>query len=393
MSAPAISLRAAAVVLAAAAALSADVFNMPAGQASLEFVLVANPGNAPDPATGLGAVGRLYLIGKYHVTAAQYVEFLNAVAAADTYGVYCASMANAADCAIHRTGIPGSYIYTVDPTSANRPANFTSFGAAARFCNWLANGQPTGNQDLGTTEDGSYYLNGANDNTTLKAVVRKPDAVYVLPTQDEWYKAAYHKNDGVTGHYWSYPTQSDEPPVAEVPPGSSEPPGSANYMSIMGVNQNLTDVGAYLDSPGPYGTFDQGGLLYQWTDSLIAPSYAGYSGFAMLNSSFLSSSSLQLRSGYRIWPWSPMGQYNFFGFRVARLCLHVQADLDEDGDVDVDDLDHFLTCVSGPGIPQIVPACINARLDSDSDVDQSDFGLLQRCYSGRDVPANPACWD
>lgn len=389
----AIGYRAAAVVLAAAATLPADVFNMPAGQTSLEFVLVVNPGNAPDPTTGLGRVPYLYQIGKHHVTAAQFVQFLNAVAATDTYGLYYPSMANAADCAIQRTGAPGSYSYNVDPAWANRPVNFVSFGVATRFCNWLTNGQPTGEQDLSTTEDGSYYLNGANDNISLKAVVRKPGAVYALPTEDEWYKAAYHKNDGVTGNYWDYPTQSDEPPVAEAPPGRSEPPGSANYLSIMGSAQHLTDVGAYTSSPGPYGTFDQGGLLYQWTDSLIAPSFAGYSGFAMLNSSFLSSNSLQLRSDYRIWPWSPMGQYNFFGFRVARVYEHVQADFDYDGDVDTDDLEHFESCASGPVIPQTDTACLDARWDSDDDVDQSDFGLFQRCYSGKDVPADPACLD
>lgn len=393
MAMPAIGFRAAAVVLTAAATLSADVFNMPAGQTGLEFVLVLNSGNAPDSTTGLGRVPYLYEIGKYHVTAAQFVQFLNAVAVTDTYGLYYASMANAADCNIQRTGSPGSYSYTVDAGWANRPVSFTSFGAAARFCNWLTNGQPTGNQNLSTTEDGSYYLNGANDNVSLKEVVREPDAVYVLPTQDEWYKAAYHKNDGFTGNYWDYPTQSDESPAAEPPPGQIAPPGSANYMSAMGSAQHLTDVGAYRHSPGPYGTFDQGGLLYQWTDSLIAPSFAGYSGFAMLSSSFLTSNSLQLRSDYRIWPWSPMGQFNFFGFRVARVYKHVPADFNHDGDVDNDDLDHFESCASGPAIPQTDAECLDARLDSDDDVDQSDFGLFQLCYSGRDIPANSAYLD
>jgi hypothetical protein len=82
---------------------------------------------------------------------------------------------------------------------------------------------------------------------------------------------------------------------------------------------HLTDVGAYTTSPGPYGTFDQGGLLYQWTDSLMVPSFAGYSGFAMFNSSFLSGSSTQLRSDTRVWPWSPANQFNFMGFRIAKV--------------------------------------------------------------------------
>jgi formylglycine-generating enzyme required for sulfatase activity len=294
-----------------------DVLDLPDGQTSLELVTVGNAGNAPDT-TGLGAVSYAYRIGRFDVTAAQYVAFLNAVAKTDPYGLYNSSMSGSADCGIQRSGTPGSYTYSVDAAHANRPVNFTSFGNAARFCNWLTNGQPTGGPDLATTEDGSYYLNGATDNAQLKAVTRKPNARFVLPSQDEWYKAAYHKNDGVTGHYWLYPTQSDTAPVAEAPPGQEGPPGSANYLSVMGTT-HLTDVGAYTNSPGPYGTFDQGGLLYQWTDSLIAPSFAGYTGFAMLSSSFLSGSSAQLRSDYRVWPWSPANSFNFMGFRVAAM--------------------------------------------------------------------------
>jgi len=29
----------------------------------------------------------------------------------------------------------------------------------------------------------------------------------------------------------------------------------------------LTDVGAYSNSPGPFGTFDQGGDLFQWSEN------------------------------------------------------------------------------------------------------------------------------
>jgi formylglycine-generating enzyme len=303
----------AAWLLLAATVASADVFSMPSGQTSLGFATVGNPGNAADT-TGLGAVGYTYKMGTYDVTAGQYVQFLNAVAGTDPYGLYYGPMSGAAYCNIQRSGAVGSYSYSVDATWANRPVNYISFGAAARFCNWLANGQPTGGEDLTTTEDGSYYLNGATDNATLLTVTRKAGAQYVLPSANEWYKAAYHKNDGVTDHYWLYPTKSDSAPVAEAPPGQTEPPGSANYKSIMGTTDRLTNVGAYTDSPSPYGTFDQGGLLYQWTDTLLTTSY---SGFEMFNSSFLSGNAAQMKSDYTVYPWSPANQYNFNGFRVA----------------------------------------------------------------------------
>jgi hypothetical protein len=60
---------------------------MPGGQTSVSMVTVGNPGNAPDT-TGYGAVSYVYKMDKYDVTTAQYTQFLNAVAATDTYGLY-----------------------------------------------------------------------------------------------------------------------------------------------------------------------------------------------------------------------------------------------------------------------------------------------------------------
>ncbi len=308
----------AAAALAAVATTSAgDVLNMPNGQFSLQFVTVGDAGNAPDTTTGLGAVNSTYGIGKFDVTAAQYVTFLTAVAGTDTYGLYSLSMAGSADCGIQRSGTSGNFSYNVvDAQHANHPVNFITFGDAARFCNWLTNGQPTGGENLTTTENGSYYLNGATSNSALLTLTRTANAVYVLPTENEWYKAAYYKGGGTNAGYWAYPTQSNTAPTAALPPGQDESlGGSANYLSILGTN-HLTDVGAYTNSPGPYGTFDQGGLLYQWTDTLM---YAGYSGFAMFNSSFEASSSAELRSNYTVYPWSPTDSYNFTGFRIAEV--------------------------------------------------------------------------
>ena len=307
-------LAAMAFALLATSLAQADVFNMSGGQTSLDFVTVGDPGNAPDT-TGLGAVSYTYSIGKFDVTAAQYVEFLNAVAKTDPYGLYTPSMAGSADCNIQRSGVPGSYSYSVDPQWANRPVNYVSFGDAARFCNWLQNGEPSRAEGNGTTESGAYTLNGATTNSALLAITRNATATYFIPSENEWYKAAYYKGGGTNAGYWLYPTQSDTAPIAEAPPGHDEPPGSANYLSVLGAN-HLTDVGAYVNSPGPYGTFDQGGELFQWTDTLIS---AGYSGFAMMDSSWESSSSNELRSNNTVYPWSPIDQYNFTGFRVAEV--------------------------------------------------------------------------
>jgi formylglycine-generating enzyme required for sulfatase activity len=181
-------------------------------------------------------------------------------------------------CNIVRTGSPGSYSYSVAGDWPERPVNYVSWGDAARFCNWLHNGQPARAQDPSTTEDGSYCLNGAMTDAELLAVVREPDATWVIPSEDEWYKAAYHYNDGVTGDYWDYPTESDTVPTSEAAPGTDMTNGSANYYAgdyPIGGPYWRAEVAAYDAKPSdsPYGTFDQGGNLNEWNETIVEGSY------------------------------------------------------------------------------------------------------------------------
>jgi formylglycine-generating enzyme required for sulfatase activity len=196
-------------------------------QEEIETLTIDNRGNPADVyGDGYGSVDYLYNIGRFEVTGGQYVEFLNAVAATDTYGLYSLLMDDSPyGCQITRHGTEGNYTYDfsgrpsgTEADWANLPVATVSWGDAARFANWLHNGRPTGAQDLTTTEDGSYFLNGATTDAELMAIVREPDATWVIPSEDEWYKAAYHKNDGVTGNYWNYPTQSDHCRLRKIHP-------------------------------------------------------------------------------------------------------------------------------------------------------------------------------
>ena len=213
------------VLVAAMAAITprsapADVLNMPAGQTSLQFVTVGDPGNAADPSTGYGAVPYSYQIGKYDVTIGQYVQFLNAVARTDPYGVYNPMQDSYyPKLAIVQSGVSGSYRYSIaggyngdSGAATNCPIYGVSWGDAARFCNWLQNGQPTGAEGSGTTETGAYTLNGASPITRLGGIRRNAGAKYFLPSENEWYKAAYYKGGGTNAGYWLYPTRSDTPP-------------------------------------------------------------------------------------------------------------------------------------------------------------------------------------
>jgi sulfatase modifying factor 1 len=248
---------------------------------AIEWVRVGDPGNAGElagagaggygPDRICGAVDHEYHIAKYEVTNGQYTEFLNAVAAVrDPHGLYKVEMAGPHG-GIVRVGsgtTADPWIYAPkggDPNWATRPVCFVSFYDALRFTNWMHNGQPTGAQNAGTTEDGAY------DMSLGEKVVRKDGARVFLPNEDEWYKAAFYKGGGTKAGYWNFATQSDTLPVAELPPGRAEPPRSANCRPdrtglAVGPPYYSTPVGAYTHAPSAYGTFDQTGNVNEWVE-------------------------------------------------------------------------------------------------------------------------------
>jgi len=288
---------------------------MPAGETSVVLLPVGNAGNAADASTGFGSVGYNYNIDEYDVTAAQYTAFLNAVAATDTYGLYNAFMSSTTGgygneaCGISRSGSPGGYTYAT-MRNTNYPVNFVTWGDAARFCNWLTNGQPTGAEGNGTTETGSYTLNGATSNAALGAITRNSNADYAIPTENEWYKAAYYSP--ITSSYYLYPTQSNSQPSNVL---SATGTNNANFIAngvLSDPTNVLTAVGAFADSPGPYGTYDQGGDLAQWNETIYPGPYRGMRGGASAGTY------TGLQSGVFSFD-APSSQYPTIGFRVAQV--------------------------------------------------------------------------
>src|SRR5262245_46117734 len=102
---------------------------------TIDTVAVGNVGNPNDAASGnlYGGVSYAYNNDKYEVTVGQYTAFLNAVAAADTYALFNANMADVLNIAgIARSGAPGSYLYSVIG-SPDHPVTYVSWDNAARF--------------------------------------------------------------------------------------------------------------------------------------------------------------------------------------------------------------------------------------------------------------------
>jgi len=285
----------------------------------IDTVAVGNVGNAGElsgagaggfgPNLVCGAVGYAYNIGTYEVTAGQYRDFLNAVdpTGANTNHLYNAYMdTNQYGCQITWNSVLSTYDFSGGSGTAadweNRPVNYVSWYDALRFANWLHNGQ--GSSD---TEDGAY------DMSLGASVVRELGATWVLPTEDEWYKAAYHKNDGDTGNYFDYPTGSDTVPSNVLNDGGN----NATFYDVgytIGSPYYRTEFGAHENSDSPYGTFDQGGNVWEWNEANI---YGDGSHRGLRGGSFGDYDS-SLQASYRSAGFNaPSSEYYYVGFRVA----------------------------------------------------------------------------
>ncbi len=289
-------------------------------------VTIGNPGNAGETQVDgtFGAVGYEFQMGKHEVSNAQYVEFLNAVdpTGANARGLYSGNMAsNTRGGIVFNSGAGAGAKYAVkspaagqapggtDYTYGNKPVVFVNFWDAARFANWLHNGQGSGD-----TENGAYTLTSGG--ISANTITRNAGAQWFLPNENEWYKAAYYDPNKPGGAgYYDYPTGTDATPDNNLP--SSDSGNSINHHDgiFPGYTNGdddypYTGVGAYTLSESPYGTFDQGGNVWDWNETIIGGSNRGWRGGAY------SSNLDPLGSDFRAWGNS-FSETQFTGFRVA----------------------------------------------------------------------------
>ena len=265
------------------------IFGSGVNQFNMEFVPIGSPGNADDT-TGnpipVGSVGYEYQIGKFEVSEDMIEKF------------------NASQ----------SLIITKDTRGANKPATSVSWNEATRFVNWL-------NTSTGGFAAYNFTTGGVNDNIALWTAADALDfdaanpfrslrANFVLPSMDEWYKAAYY--DPVTSTYFDYPTGSNTAPTAVA---SGTTAGTAVYDQPFGQGPaDITQAGGL----SPFGVMGLGGNVYEWGETetdLVNDSTSsrrGLRGGVWGNGSFVLSSSNRYGD-------NPADESDEGGFRVASL--------------------------------------------------------------------------
>ena len=188
------------------------------------------------------------------------------ISAGDPYGLYNAHMERNPRGGMTRSGqgTPSDpFRYAPKKDMGEEPVNFVSFYDAVRFTNWLRN-----DQGHGDTETGAYLiLNGGPDSGQIGE--RAPGATWFLPTEDEWYKAAYFDPAGeATGAYWLFPTRSNTLITPQrIERGSI--PATRPEATDSGSLPALPDAVVGSAVPSFYRTLYQGERVREWSETPI----------------------------------------------------------------------------------------------------------------------------
>lgn len=295
--------------------------------------------DAPPSSIGcltVGGVSYPYEIGQLEVTVAQWVAFLNTVdpEGRDRLDLYDDTESSSAwpkygQINLSARAADGRHYSVAFPEWANKPYGFANFLTAARFVNSLYNGRVISRQ---TSHNGGFsyvtYQVRLSDRTergmydlARRNATRAHNSGFVVPSQNEWIKAAYYDPSGGGTHsYWKYPTNPGvfgdgdatapnptvlNPTTGDVTNAATQPlatyhasnqpapswcPGQLDPDDCATVNPIGLDPFTYADlyqgslstvgqarTTSPWGTRDQGGNAVEWTDT-ITPPPSGRSG-------------------------------------------------------------------------------------------------------------------
>lgn len=280
----------------------------------------------------VGGVGYRYGIGQLEVTVAQWVAFLNTVdpAGRNKHRLYSPNESSSAwpkygQIDFYAGARKGRHYTVASPEWAGKPYGFANFLRSARFVNSLYNGELLAKR--ASVDNGFRYVTyrvrlsrktGRGMYAMRKrAATRARKSGFVVPSQDEWIKAAYYDaSGGGTYSYWKYPTNPGvfgdntatapnsttlDPTTGEVTNASTQPlatfhaaetpapswcPAAVGTEACANVNPFGIDPATYakafqgsLGTVGqartvsPWGTLDQGGNAVEWTDTITPPPF------------------------------------------------------------------------------------------------------------------------
>jgi hypothetical protein len=320
----------------------------PSYDTAIPFSYVESPGNAsvaingfvpPSEATvpaqvpngaayqNIGGVPYIYGIGQTEITAGQYVTFLNKVDPNGDNPVQpftgirlwnngFSPVLNpfSGEINLVTNAAPGTHYQLAASFWANKPLVNGNLLDFAYFVNSLYNGTTVAVDNRQARSPLGFrvhlqtrYVNlSANISTGMYDLSdpsypffhRLDTSGYVIPSENEWVKAAYYSpfSAGNGTHYYYYPTVSNTPPTALLTGGSTPTvdrlgnvittnlvPGVAysNYdQSVIWQppydpqsptkNANVVSVGENR-TPSPWLTQDQGGNVVEYTDTAAAP--------------------------------------------------------------------------------------------------------------------------
>jgi hypothetical protein len=275
----------------------------------------------------IGGVPYVYAIGQTEITAGQYVAFLNKVDPSGNNPVQPVTgiqlwtsafspVANpfSGEINLVQNARPGTHYQLAASYWRNKPLVNGNMLDFAYFDNSLYNGSTVaidnsqGKSPLGDrVHQQTRYVNLSTnistgmydlEDSSYPYFERLSTTGYVIPSENEWVKAAYYspRATGNGTHYYYYPTVSNKPPT---PLTTAKPKATVNRLGDV-IQSNLTRGVAYSNynqtvvwqppydperadnganvvgvgedhTPSPWLTYDQGGNVVEYTDTVAAP--------------------------------------------------------------------------------------------------------------------------
>jgi formylglycine-generating enzyme len=219
-----------------------------------QWVVIDSPGNlAQDDGNrdhtrpegdGRGAVDYTYRIAKHAVTISEWSVFYN-----DTNSNKLAAGTPTAPAFSSEFNHWNDGTRNVGP---NAPAVRMNFHHAAQYANWLTTGD---------AQQGAYTISSEGLVTSVmsrEAIIATGNLYYLLPTNDEWFKAAYY--DAVNEKYFLFAHGSDTAP-AKSTDGSTD----WNYDNAL---NPISPWSVFSGSEELNGTLNMMGNVREWSEDL-----------------------------------------------------------------------------------------------------------------------------